>query len=71
MLLHYFKHVDGQHSGPTLPDTQGAVSKSMPSQVISAVNTEVALLQHSAAGVKIIIMRGRFAEYGEFAKFIQ
>ena len=45
--------MDGQHPGSKLPDPQGVLSKSVPLRTISAANTEVALLQTSAADATI------------------
>ena len=54
-LFQYFKMVDGNYPGTKLPDPQGALSKEVPSSLISAANTEIAtVLQPSAAGVKVV-----------------
>ena len=50
--IHTSKSVDGQYPGSKLPDPQGALSKQIPSSAISAVNSEVAVLQPSA-GAKV------------------
>ena len=52
-LYQYFKKVDGNFSGTSLPDPQGELAKEVPLSAISAANTEVAvILQPSAAGTK-------------------
>jgi len=52
-LFQYFKKVDGNYPGTKLPDPQGALSKEVPSSLISAANTEIAaVLQPLAAGTK-------------------
>ena len=54
-LFQYFKKVDGNYPGTKLPDPQGALTKEVPSSLISAANTEIAtVLQPSAAGAKAV-----------------
>ena len=48
----YFKSVDGQYPWSKLPDPQGTLSTQVPSSAISAVNSDVAVLQPSA-GAKV------------------
>jgi len=54
-LFQYFKKVVGNYPGTKLPDPQGALTKEVPSSLISAANTEIAtVLQPSAAGAKAV-----------------
>ena len=54
-LFQYFKKVDGNYPGTKLPDPQGALSKEVPSSLISAAITEIAaVLQPSVASVKAV-----------------
>jgi len=47
--------VDGNYPGTKLPDPQGALTKEVPSPLISAANTEIAaVLQALAAGTKAV-----------------
>ena len=52
LSFRYFKSVDVQYPGSKLPDPQEVLSKQVPSTVISAPNSEVAVLQPSA-GAKV------------------
>ena len=54
-LFQYFNKVDGNYPGTKLPDPQGALSKEVPSSLISTANTEIAAVrQPSAASVKVV-----------------
>ena len=54
-LFQYFKKVDENYPGTKLPDPQGALSKEVPSSLISAANMEIAaVLQPSASSTKVV-----------------
>jgi len=54
-LFQYFKKVDGNYPKTKLPDPREALSKEVPSSLISTENIDIAaVLQPSAAGRKAV-----------------
>ena len=72
-MIQYFKRVNGQYPGSTLPDPQGTLAQEVPTRAISAANTEVAFNTSAStrgtylSSEKKAEIGKRAAEYGELA----